>query len=102
MAATSRQRAKAADVLRAGGTQKEAARAADVKSVTTIKRWLEQPAFRAMVSTSPDIRPGAPTRMSDGRRTPEPQHEMRARMWVAAWNEGNKDVLGYHIPPSVF
>jgi hypothetical protein len=81
MAATPRQRQKAADVLRAGGTQKEAARVADVKSVTTIKRWLEEPAFRAMISTSPEIRPGVPTGIGDGQGAPEPRPEMRARMW---------------------
>ncbi|HJR94083.1 MAG TPA: hypothetical protein VJ807_01520, partial [Gaiellaceae bacterium] len=60
MAASRRPRQKAADVLRAGGTQAQAASAAGVKSVSTIKRWLDDPEFRAMVRSSPDIRAGAP------------------------------------------
>jgi transposase len=44
MAASPHQRRKAAEVLRAGGTQEEVAKAANV-SVSTIKRWLKEPEF---------------------------------------------------------
>ena len=62
MAASPRQRRKAADALRAGGTQTEAAAAAGM-NVSTIKRWLDQPAFQAIVRGSPDIRAGRRPRL---------------------------------------
>jgi hypothetical protein len=101
MAATPRQRQKAADVLRADGTQVTAAKAANV-GVSTIKRWLLQPAFRAMISTSPDIRPGQPPRIDDGRGAPESQQDVRLRMWVAGGSEGNEEVLGSYIAPRAY
>src|SRR5881396_2889144 len=58
MAATLKQRQIAADVLRAKSTQPQAADAAGV-GLSTIKRWLQQPDFLAMVESSPDIRVGA-------------------------------------------
>lgn len=99
MAASLKQRQKAADVLRANGTYEQAAKAAGVKSVSTIKRWRDQPAFRAMISTSPDIRPGAPPKIDDGRGVTESQRDVRLQMWVAA---GSEDVLGSHIAPEAF
>ena len=44
--ATPRQRRKAAEILRAGGTEEEAAKAAD-HSASALKRWLEKPEFQA-------------------------------------------------------
>jgi hypothetical protein len=85
-------------VLRGGGTQTLAADAAGV-GLSTLKRWLDQPAFRAMVSTSPDIRAGAPPRIGDPRRKPESRGDGRLRMWVAH-REGGHEVLGSFIPPA--
>lgn len=99
MAASLRQRQKAADVLRAKGTQEEAAKAAGGRSVSTIKRWRDEPSFRAMIATSPDIRSGAPPRIGSGRKVLESQRDVRLRMWVAA---GSSDVLGSYIPPPAF
>jgi hypothetical protein len=101
MAATPRQRQKAADVLRADGTQVQAAKAAGV-GISTIKRWLLQPAFRAMISTSPDIRLGEPPRIDDGRGAAESQQEVRLRMWVAGGSDGNEEVLGSYVPPAAY
>jgi len=98
MAASLRQRQKAADVLRANGTYAQAAKAAEIKSVSTIKRWLDDPEFRAMVSSSPDIRPGAPPKIG-GRGVQESQSDVRSRMWVAA---ESREVLGSYIPPTAF
>ena len=86
-------------MLRANGTQAQAAKAAGVRSVSTIKRWLEQPSFRAMVATSLDIRAGAPPRIGNGRLMAEPQRDVRLRMWVAA---DSREVLGSYIPPAAF
>jgi hypothetical protein len=99
MAASPRQRQKAADVLRANGTYAQAASAAERKSVSTIKRWLDDPEFRAMVSSSPDIRPGAPPKVGGKSGVPESQRNVRSRMWVAAENQ---QVLGSFIPPAAF
>ena len=99
MAASPRQRQKAADVLRAGGTQAQAASTAGVKSVSTIKRWLDDPEFRAMVRSSPDIRSGAPPRIGEKRNAPESQQSLRPQMWVAAESQ---EVLGSYIPPAAF
>jgi hypothetical protein len=66
MAASPRQRRAAAEILRAGGTQTEAAAAAGM-NVSTIKRWLDQPAFQAIVRGSPDIRVGAAHGWAAGR-----------------------------------
>lgn len=98
MAASLRQRQKAAAVLRANGTQAQAASAAGV-GVSTIKRWLDDPAFRAMVSSSPDIRPGTPPRIGEERGAAESQRGARSRMWVAAESH---EVLGSYIPPAAF
>src|SRR5262249_40124062 len=80
MAATARQRQKAAGVLRDGGTQKDAAEAAGA-GLSTAKRWLDQPAFRAMVTTSADIHAGAPARMNGrvGAREPLPDERSPLR-----------------------
>ena len=86
-------------MLRANGTQEQAAKAAGVRSVSTIKRWLEQPSFRAMVATSLDIHAGAPPRIGNGRHTAESQRDVRLRMWVAA---DSCEVLGSYIPPAAF
>jgi len=51
-----------------GHTQAEAARRAHLKSVSTIKRWLNEPAFQALLTGSPDIRPGPPPRLVRSRR----------------------------------
>jgi hypothetical protein len=100
MAATLRQRQKATDVLRANGPQEQAAKAAGV-SVSTIKRWLGQPAFQAMIRTSPDIRLGEPPRIDDERGAPESQQEVRPRMWVAG-RHGKAEVLGSYAPPETY
>jgi hypothetical protein len=70
--------------------------------VSTVKRWLAQPAFRAIVCASTDIWPGEPPRIDDGRNMPESQQDVRLRMWVAGGSEGNEDVLGSYIPPSAY
>src|SRR5438067_1201203 len=98
MAASPRQRQKAADVLRASRTQVQAAKAANV-GVSTIKRWLRQPAFRAMISTSPDINAGEPPRIDGG---PRLSQEVRTRMWVASGSEGDGKVLGSYLPPRAY
>jgi hypothetical protein len=100
MAATLRERQKAAEVLRGGGTHPRAAKAAGV-NVSTIKRWLKEPAFRAMVTTSPDIRAGAPGRMNGRGGSREPRRDERSRMWVAEVGE-RFEVLGYQIPPGAY
>jgi hypothetical protein len=96
MAATLRQRQIAADVLRASGTQQQAADAARV-GLSTLKRWLTQQEFRAMVSASPDIRVGAPASNNGRKKTSDSQRDLRSRMWIAA---GSEQVLGSYIPPA--
>jgi hypothetical protein len=98
MAATLKQRRIAADVLRAGGTQQQAADAAGV-SLSTTKRWLQQPDFLAMIESSPDIRVGAPARIGRREATLDSQHDERSRMWVAG-RDGDHEVLGSYIPPA--
>jgi hypothetical protein len=93
--ATFQQREAAAEVLRAGGTQVEAARAAGV-DVSTLKRWLKEPSFKALIAGSPDIRAGRPQRLGEGRGVSESQRDLRCRLWVAADGE----VLGSYIPPA--
>jgi hypothetical protein len=99
MAATLKQRQIAADVLRAKSTQPQAADAAGV-GLSTIKRWLQQPDFLAMVESSPDIRVGAPARIKRG-GTSESQRDERSRMWVAG-SDGDHKVLGRYIPPAAY
>lgn len=102
MAATPRQRRKAADVIRAGGTQPEAATAAGV-DVSTIKRWLAQPAFEAMVRGSPEIRAGAPPRVDRPRKEGAFEQDERLRMWIASSTGKNgPEVLGRRIAPDVY
>jgi hypothetical protein len=91
------QRQKAADVLRAGGTQLEAARAAGV-GISALKRWLRQPSFQALVSSSPDIRLGPPSRIAEEREAAASPRDLRCRMWLAADGE----VLGSYIPPAAY
>ena len=98
MAASARQRQQAAELLRAGSTQEQAAQAAGV-SVSSVKCWLAQPGFRAMIFSSPDIRVGAPAHVGKRHRRPEPQRDLRLRMWVAAEDH---EVLGSYIPPASF
>jgi len=96
VAASPRQRQIAADALRAGRTQEAAALAAPV-GLSTLKRWLKHdPAFRALLSSSPDIRPGRPPRLGEGRGVSESQPDLRCRIWLAA----DGDVLGFYIPPA--
>jgi len=95
--ATFQQREAAAEVLRAGGTQVEAARAAGV-DLSTLKRWLKEPSFQALIVGSPDIRKGRPQRLGERRGVPESQRDLRCRLWVAADGE----VLGSYIPPAAF
>jgi hypothetical protein len=96
VAAGSGQRQKAADVLRGGGTQVEAARAAGV-SLSALKRWLKQSSFQALLAGSPEIRPGLPPRIGE-RAAAASQRAFRCRMWVSADGE----VLGSLIPPAAF
>jgi hypothetical protein len=70
-------------VIRAGGTKPEAATAAGV-NVSTIKRWLDQPAFQAMVRGSPDIRAGAPPTVGPPGNAGAFEQDERLRMWVAS------------------
>src|SRR5438552_997152 len=98
MAATLRQRQKGAEVLRANGTYEQAAKAAGV-SVSTIKRWLKDPEFRAMVSASSDICAGAPPKVGATGGGQESQSHIRSRMWVAAESQ---EVLGRYIPSDAF
>jgi hypothetical protein len=86
-------------VLRAGGTQAEAAKAAGDRSVSTIKRWLDEPEFRAMIASSPDVRSGAPPKLGKRRGVLASQRDTRLRMWVAA---DSQEVLGSYIPPASF
>jgi hypothetical protein len=103
MAASPRQRRKAAEILRAGGTQPEAATAAGVKSVSTIKRWLDQPAFQAMVRGSPDIRAGAPPTVGPPGNAGAFEQDERLRMWVASGAGGKgPEVLGRRIAPDAY
>jgi hypothetical protein len=96
VAASPRQRQIAADALRVGRTQAEAARAARV-GLSTLKRWLKyDSAFRALLSSSPDIRPGRPPWLGQGRGVSESPGDLRCRLWLAA----DGDVLGSHIPPA--
>jgi hypothetical protein len=96
VAASPRQRQIAADALRVGGTQAEAARAARV-GISTLKRWLKyDSAFRALLSSSPDVRPGRPPRLGQGRGVSESPGDLRCRLWLAA----DGDVLGSYIPPA--
>src|SRR5436190_23925545 len=96
MAASPRQRQRAADVLRENGTYAEAAVAAGV-NVSTIKRWRGHAGFRAMIIGSPDIRVGAPPPVGRPPGTLESQRDTRLRMWVA-----DSAVLGSYIPPASF
>jgi hypothetical protein len=100
MAASPRQRRKAADVIRVGGTQPEAATAAGV-NVSTIKRWLEQPAFQAMVRGSPDIRAGTLPRVDRPRKGGASEQGERLRIWVASCT-GKEEVLGSFIAPDAY
>jgi hypothetical protein len=100
MAATLRQRQKAAEVLREGGPHPRAAKAAAV-SVSTIKRWLKEPAFRAMLSSSPDIRAGMPA-VIESRPVQVAPGGVRCRMWVTLGSEGRGEVLGSFIPPVAY
>jgi hypothetical protein len=103
MAASSGQRRKAAEILRGGGTQAEAAKAAGVESVSTIKRWLDQPAFQAMVRGTPDIRAGAPPRVVPPRKGGAFVQDERLRMWVASSTGKNgPGVLGSFIVPEAY
>jgi hypothetical protein len=86
-------------VLRRNGTNEEAAKAAGVGSVSTIKRWRDEPEFRAMIVSSPDIRPGAPPKVGKRAGVLESQRDTRLRMWVAA---DSQEVLGSYIPPAAF
>jgi transposase len=98
VATTPRQRQIAADALRAGRTQVEAALAAGI-GISTLKRWLKNdPEFQAVVVSSPDIRPGLPPRLGGERGVLESQRDLRCRMWLAAGCE----VLGSYIPPAAF
>jgi hypothetical protein len=98
MASSLAQRQRAADVLRDGGSQAAAAKAA-ARSVSSIKRWLGQPAFRAMIVSSPDIRVGAPPKVGKASGVVESQRDTRLRMWVAA---GSQEVLGSYIQPAAY
>src|SRR2546429_7027127 len=100
MAATLRQRQKAAEVLREGGPHPRAAKAAGV-SVSTIKRWLKEPAFRAILSSSPDIRAGMPA-VIESRPVQAAPGGVRCRMWVTLGSEGRGEVLGSFIPPAAY
>jgi len=100
MAATIRQRQKAAEVLRGGGGYEQAASAARV-SVSTIKRWNKQPEFRTMVNSSPDIRAGLPP-VEARRAHPESLGGVRSRMWVTWKRDGSGEILGSFIPPSAY
>jgi transposase-like protein len=93
VAASTRQRQIAADALRAGHTQAEACRRADLKSVSTLKRWRKDPAFQALLTGSPDIRSGSPPRLGAQRAAPESEGNPRARIWLAA----DGAVLGSHL-----
>ena len=98
MSASLRQREVAAAVLRGDGTKVEAAQAAWI-GLSTLKRWLkDDPSFRALIASSPDIRLGPPPRLAAERGVPESQRDVRSRMWVAAEGE----VLGSYIPPAAF
>ena len=98
MTASLKQRQQVADALRANKTQPQAALAGDV-GLSTVKRWLKDDlAFQAMVSGSPDIRPGPPPRIGGERVAPESQRDLRCQMWLAA----DGGVLGSYIPPAAF
>ena len=71
-------------------------------SVSTIKRWLKQPDFRAMVNSSPDIRPGLPSTHAAGGAPLVSPGGVRSRMWVTAGGDGGGEVLGSFIPPAAY
>jgi hypothetical protein len=95
MTASSEQRQKAADVLRGGGTQPEAADAA-VVGLSAIKRWRKQPSFQALLMGSPDLRPGLPPRIGGEIVAPALLRDLRCRIWLSA----DGLVLGSLIPPA--
>jgi hypothetical protein len=66
--------------------------------LSTIKRWLPDPSFQALIASSPDIRPGPPPRLEEQRGVPGSQRDLRCRMWLAA----DGAVLGSYIPPAAF
>jgi hypothetical protein len=95
VSATFKQREMAAEVLRAGGTQGAAAGAAGV-AVSTLKRWLQDPSFQALIASSPGIRPGLPPSVADEGRVLVSDQDLRCRIWLAS--EGA--VLGSYLPPA--
>jgi hypothetical protein len=66
--------------------------------LSTLKRWLRDPSFQALIASSPDIRPGLPPRLEEQRGVPGSQRDLRCRMWLAA----DGAVLGFYIPPAAF
>jgi hypothetical protein len=98
MATTPLQRQIAAEALRSGSTQRDAADAARM-SLSTVKRLLQLPEFRAMVLSSPDIRSVAPTKV--GRKTIalHSQRDPQSRMWVAG---DTHEVVGSYVPAAAF
>jgi len=56
-----------------------------MRSATSYERWLkDDPSFRALIASSPDIRLGPPPRLAAERGVSESQRDVRCRMWLAA------------------
>ena len=75
--------------------QGAAAGAAGV-AVSTLKRWLQEPSFQALIASSPGIRPGLPPGVADEGRVLVSDQDLRCRIWLAS--EGA--VLGSYLPPA--
>jgi hypothetical protein len=97
VSATFNQREAAAEVLRADGTQVATARAARV-ALSTLKRWLRDPSFQALIASSPDIRTGLPLGLADEGGVLVSKQDLRCRMWLAS----DGAVLGSYLPPAAF
>ena len=82
MAASPRQRKKAATCSELEVPRPR--RGAAGVGVSTIKRWLADPQFRAMVSSSPDIRLGLPPKVGQSTDVPDSRGDMRSQMWVSS------------------
>ena len=67
--------------------------------MSTLKRWLrDDPAFRAMVAGSPEVRLGLPPGLADEGGVLVSKQDLRCRMWLAS----DGAVLGSYVPPAAF
>jgi hypothetical protein len=66
--------------------------------LSTLKRWLQDPSFQALIASSPLIRPGPPLARDDQGAVPVSERDLRCRMWLAS----DGAVLGSYLPPAAF